>query len=379
MTSNAAYISRVFLVCLLGWQSAGIVSAQSYPPAKSTSATRQRSIRARSGDTLSRIAKRFGLEVSDLERLNGFPVNARLKNGERILLPALTDDSDLENKPDGQVVGNRITLADGYSFEADEVWKQGDELWYRKGSISRRLESPVRKVTPLVKAPAPKPEAEAVPTKAPADTAPVAIWIYLNGGARVRVDEVSETTDGAWYRRGNLSMFLDRERIARIEREQPGSGGGNSWRQGGWSSGNDRIDHLIKMNAARFGVDPYLVFCVIEQESQFKYFARSPKGAQGLMQLMPGTARRLGVRRPYDPGENIMGGTRYLKELLTMFGGRVDLVLASYNAGEGAVMKYGRNVPPYRETREYVKKIGKRYGIDGRKPQDDNDVPIPQR
>jgi soluble lytic murein transglycosylase-like protein len=133
------------------------------------------------------------------------------------------------------------------------------------------------------------------------------------------------------------------------------------------------------MNAARFGVDPYLVFCVIEQESQFKQFARSPKGAQGLMQLMPGTARRLGVRRPYDPAENIMGGTRYLKELMSMFGGRVDLVLASYNAGEGAVMKYGRNVPPYRETRDYVKKIGKRYGIDGRKPKEDNDVPAPQR
>ena len=112
---------------------------------------------------------------------------------------------------------------------------------------------------------------------------------------------------------------------------------------------------------------------------QFKTFARSPKGAQGLMQLMPGTARRLGVRRPYDAAENIMGGTRYLKELMTMFNGRVDLVLASYNAGEGAVMKYGRNVPPYRETREYVKKIGKRYGIDGRKPQEENDAPVPQQ
>jgi len=221
-----------------------------------------------------------------------------------------------------------------------------------------------------------------VPIRFPWITLPLeaslAIWIYLNGGARVRVDEVSETTDGAWYRRGNLSMFLDRERIARIEREQP-TIASTPWRQGGWTSGNDRIDHLIKTNAARFGVDPYLVFCVIEQESQFKTFARSPKGAQGLMQLMPGTARRLGVRRPYDPAENIMGGTRYLKELMTMFNGRVDLVLASYNAGEGAVMKYGRNVPPYRETREYVKKIGKRYGIDGRKPQEENDAPVPQR
>jgi soluble lytic murein transglycosylase-like protein len=79
------------------------------------------------------------------------------------------------------------------------------------------------------------------------------------------------------------------------------------------------------------------------------------------MQLMPGTARRFGVRRPHDPAENIFGGTQYLKELLTMFGGQIHLALASYNAGEGAVMKYGRNIPPYRETREYVKRITKRY------------------
>jgi soluble lytic murein transglycosylase-like protein len=274
----------------------------------------------------------------------------------------------------------QVTLTDGYTFEVDDIWKQGDEIWYRQGAISKALRaSSVKKFGPLaVKAPSPKsPLLEATASKPPAPAAPLAIWIYLNGGARLRVDEVNETTDGAWYKTGNISMFLDRERIARIEREQPATAA-TAWREGGWTSGNDRIDHLIKTNASRFGVDPYLVFCVIEQESQFKTFARSPKGAQGLMQLMPGTARRLGVRKPYDPAENISGGVRYLKELLTTFNGRVDLVLASYNAGEGAVMKYGRNVPPYRETREYVKKIGKRYGIDGRKPQDD-DAPVPQR
>ena len=267
----------------------------------------------------------------------------------------------------------QITLTDGHTFEVDEVWKQGDEIWFRKGGISKGLPtSSVKKFGPKSVLP------KVVANKPPAPPAPLAIWIYLDGGARMMVDEVNETTDGAWYKRGNLSMFLDRERIVRIEREQPETAA-PAWRQGGWTSGNDRIDHLIRINATRFGVDPYLVFCVIEQESQFKTFARSPKGAQGLMQLMPGTARRLGVRRPYDAAENIMGGTRYLKELMTMFNGRVDLVLASYNAGEGAVMKYGRNVPPYRETREYVKKIGKRYGIDGRKPQEENDAPIPQQ
>jgi soluble lytic murein transglycosylase-like protein len=312
MTSAARIITGLF-ICLLGWQSAGLVSAQT------------------------------------------------------------------PSTPAAEPTRYRITLIDNYSFEVDEIWNQRSEVWYRKGSISKGLDSAtVKKITPLTKAaPEAKPKAE-VATEKKHPEAPQAIWIYLNGGARVRVDEVTESTDGAWYKRGNVSMFLDRERIARIEREQPASDGAK-WREGGWSSGNAHIDHLIKVNAARFGVDPYLVFCVIEQESQFKQYARSPKGAQGLMQLMPGTARRLGVRRPYDPAENIMGGTRYLKELMTMFSGRVDLVLASYNAGEGAVMKYGRQVPPYRETREYVKKIGKRYGIDGRKPKEDGDVPEPQR
>jgi soluble lytic murein transglycosylase-like protein len=81
----------------------------------------------------------------------------------------------------------------------------------------------------------------------------------------------------------------------------------------------------------------------------------------GLMQLMPGTAARYGVTNPYDVGQSIMGGTRYLKDLLKMFNGRVDLALAGYNAGEGAVMKYGNSIPPYVETRNYVKLILKRY------------------
>lgn len=281
----------------------------------------------------------------------------------------------------GEPIGKRLIFADGSTLDVDDAWKQADSVWYRRQGTSEMSNREVRRIENRYK----KPEAADGTAPAAANAAapkvpapPPSTWVYLTGGARLRVDEIREVADGAWYSRGKLTMFLDRERIARIEREQPETGR-NTWRDGGWTSGNARIDHLIKMNASRFGVDPYLVFCVIEQESQFKTFARSPKGAQGLMQLMPGTARRLGVRRPYDPAENIMGGVRYLKELLSMFNGRVDLALASYNAGEGAVMKYGRNIPPYRETREYVKKIGKRYGIDGRKPQDDADTPVPRR
>jgi lysozyme len=99
----------------------------------------------------------------------------------------------------------------------------------------------------------------------------------------------------------------------------------------------------------------------MEQESHFNARALSPKGARGLMQLMPGTGARFGVTRPGDPAQNIAGGTRYLKQLLGQFNGRIDLVLASYNAGEGAVLKFGRKVPPYRETREYVRRISYRY------------------
>src|SRR5215831_11643210 len=129
-----------------------------------------------------------------------------------------------------------------------------------------------------------------------------------------------------------------------------------------WSTGNMRIDGLIRLYGNQYGVDPYLIYCLMSQESKFASSATSPKGAQGLMQLMPGTAARYGVTNPYDVAQSIMGGTRYLKDLLLMFNGRVDLALAGYNAGENAVIKYGYTVPPYDETRNYVKLIVKRYG-----------------
>lgn len=128
-----------------------------------------------------------------------------------------------------------------------------------------------------------------------------------------------------------------------------------------WSTGNARIDGLIRQYGKQYGVDPFLIYCTMSQESSFNSGATSNKGAQGLMQLMPGTAARYGVRNPYDVAQSIMGGTRYLKDLLGMFNGRVDLALAGYNAGEGAVMKYGNTIPPYTETRNYVKLILKRY------------------
>ena len=128
-----------------------------------------------------------------------------------------------------------------------------------------------------------------------------------------------------------------------------------------WSTGNVKVDNLIRYYGGQYGVDPFLIYCTMAQESSFNTGATSPKGAQGLMQLMPGTAARYGVTNPYDVAQNIRGGTRYLKDLLQMFNGRVDLALAGYNAGEGAVMKYGNTIPPYSETRNYVRLILKRY------------------
>ena len=115
----------------------------------------------------------------------------------------------------------------------------------------------------------------------------------------------------------------------------------------------DLIDH----HAGRHRLPADLVRAVIQVESAFNPWARSSKGAMGLMQLMPSTAVDLGVRDPYDPEANIAGGTAYLRQLLDRFDGNEELALAAYNAGPGAVERYGQQVPPYRETRDYVEKI----------------------
>jgi soluble lytic murein transglycosylase-like protein len=116
-------------------------------------------------------------------------------------------------------------------------------------------------------------------------------------------------------------------------------------------------DALIEQESAANAVDPNLVRAVIQAESAFNPWARSRKGAMGLMQLMPATARDYGVRNPYDPVENIRAGVAYLKRLLVRFADNVELALAAYNAGPKAVEKYGTAVPPYRETRNYVRRI----------------------
>jgi len=131
----------------------------------------------------------------------------------------------------------------------------------------------------------------------------------------------------------------------------------------GFTTGDPRIDSYIVESGVRHGVDPVLIYALMHQESAFKRGAISYKGARGLMQLMPGTAARFGVTNIFDPRQNIEGGTRYLRFLLNAFDGDIPLTLAGYNAGEGAVLKYGRRIPPYRETQEYVRRITQRYAL----------------
>jgi soluble lytic murein transglycosylase-like protein len=119
------------------------------------------------------------------------------------------------------------------------------------------------------------------------------------------------------------------------------------------------FDEMISDTAKRHRIDPLLLHAVIKQESGYRQLARSHVGAQGLMQIMPGTGALLGVHRDYlnDPATNVDAGARLLRKLAIKYEGDFDLVLAAYNAGEGAVAKYGNRIPPYRETQDYVRRV----------------------
>jgi len=129
---------------------------------------------------------------------------------------------------------------------------------------------------------------------------------------------------------------------------------------GSLSRGLRAFAHVIRAAAERYGVDTRLVEAIVQTESAGNPTAVSPKGARGLMQLMPERAAELGVRDSFDPHQNVDGGVRHMRDLLQRFGGDVTLALAAYNAGEAAVRSYG-GVPPFAETREYVRRVRTMY------------------
>jgi soluble lytic murein transglycosylase-like protein len=198
-------------------------------------------------------------------------------------------------------------------------------------------------------------------------------WMYANGRGVARNDAQA----AAWFRlaaaKGDapakrmLALVDDPARIERANcvkpidptRKPPAPVMVRSKKP--TSAEQARIVALVNRLAPGYGLQPALVLAVIEAESGFNPQARSIKNAQGLMQLIPATAERFGVRDPYDPVQSLQGGMAYLRWLLAYFQGDVRLSLAGYNAGEGAVVRYG-GVPPYAETQAYVKKIIADYG-----------------
>jgi len=190
-------------------------------------------------------------------------------------------------------------------------------------------------------------------------------WIYANGRGLPRDDALA----AAWFRqaaaRGDgfaKGMLARLKGVRRVEAScrLPPSGGSGSPQLASLSAVSPAerkaVEEVVHAMAPRFGLDPQLVLAVIAAESAFDKTAVSPKGAQGLMQLMPDTATRFGVSNAFDPEQNVRGGMKYLAWLLEQFRGDLDLALAGYNAGEKAVEQH-RGIPPYDETREYVRRI----------------------
>src|SRR5256714_6563624 len=190
-------------------------------------------------------------------------------------------------------------------------------------------------------------------------------------GVTVRIEPESRPAKGSTSTkrssiRTNIAKAATRQptvRLASLNYELAPNNVGSNSALHGFTTGSSQIDGYLIDSANRNAVDPLLLYSIMHQESSFKARAVSPKGARGLMQLMPGTATRYGVTNIFDPRQNIDGGARYLRFLLDHFDGDVNLALAGYNAGEGAVEKYGWRIPPYAETQEYVRRISRRYGL----------------
>jgi hypothetical protein len=282
------------------------------------------------------------------------------------------------------VRADELHLKDGRVIEAEEIWQVGDAVWYRQGKVIASVPKAdvvrITKPKPVVETNAgspPEPSTADVKTKprfaSPAEarknessdeetiTRKVS-RILLKDGTQIDADSVWEDAERVSYRLGKMQAFVDRAEVKNVLRDFPVSEQKPpSDLKLRFSTGHRGLDQLIVYRAAKHQIDPLLIYLVMREESGFNYRAVSRVGARGLMQLMPGTAQRLGVRNIHDPMQNVEAGTRYLRSLLEMFNGDVNLALAAYNAGEGAVMRYGRRIPPYPETMNYVWRINAAY------------------
>ncbi|MGB2815718.1 MAG: lytic transglycosylase domain-containing protein [Burkholderiaceae bacterium] len=172
-----------------------------------------------------------------------------------------------------------------------------------------------------------------------------AVFVYSDGDDSVLLTNLAETGRTALF---TVAIYAEDDAATRLRSLGP-------------RMAPPEVARLVDAVAPASGLEPQLLLAVISAESGFRARAVSPKGAQGLMQLMPATARRLGVSDPFDPEQNVRGGARYLVELLRLFNDDLRLALAAYNAGENAVLRAGRSIPPYPETRQYVARVMERY------------------
>ena len=283
---------------------------------------------------------------------------------------------------------DELRLRDGTVIQVDESWERNDEVWYRQGQVIRSIPaSEIMRgktlanavtVAPINPSPSKKTSRRALRQTEPlTNNAPVIAAfapdpnakpitrIVFKDGVQLEADAVWEMGDRIGYRLGTIQAFIDKTDVAQVLKDyplvtpQPVKSVAPPLFN--FTTKHAGLDQLIAVNAARHGVDPLLIYLVMQQESGFNHRAVSSAGARGLMQLMPGTARQLGVRNIHDPIENVEAGTRYLKNLLQRFAGDINLALAGYNAGEEAVVRYGYRVPPYRETINYVRRISGAY------------------
>ena len=299
--------------------------------------------------TRNTLVARLALFCSLFGVCSGQVLSQTAQSGSKASTPPPSEESQKKTE---QI---RLKLTDGTFLIVDDAWETAQGTWYRQGGISHLApRERVKGVERSAQTPAPKAVSETPKPLIVRSTQPgvfdTPAWIYLVGGARVEADTATETPAGVWYKRGPLQIFIDHSRIDHVEAEEVenlAESDSSQKRERGWSTGSPKLDALIRQNGSKYGVDPYLVFLVMEQESHFNTRVVSPKGAAGLMQLMPGTAR-FGVRHPMTPPRT-SPGHRYLKQLLDRFNNRVDLVLASYNAGE-VLSSPGHKVPLSRNT-----------------------------